>query len=404
MASASAKRRTWTIAGPLALLAGLVAISRANPAPASGQPYVPKSDAEVLEHLAAPVTDLGQPAAESRVWAGSPAVLDAPSAAARARDELRRYQASADPRYLGRAEAALGAFWDQPAPPEPILVLRARVRQSNHEFDSALKDLDQALTVNPGDDQALLDRASIETVVGRYDAAARDCQALEPITPPLYSTLCRASVSGVTGAASAAASELTRVLASSSLAVEVRCWVESLLGELTVRLGQAAPAEAHFRSVLAACPNDTYTRGALADLLLDSGRAAEVMPLLREQTNQDALLLRLTIAERRARAESYDAHFKDLAQRFEEARWRGNQVHRREEARFELELRDAPERALELALANFRVQREPADVRIALASALAAGHAERVHEVLAFANATHLEDPHVAELAKALAK
>ena len=402
MTTASGKRRTWLIAGPLALLGVLVVISLANPAPASSEPYVPKRDDEVLERLAATVTDLGQRSAEPAALTPS-APLDAASAAARARAELRRYQASADPRYLGRAEAALGSFWDLPSPPEPILVLRARVRQSNHEFDAALKDLDQALTLSPQDEQALLDRASIETVVGRYDAAQRDCRTLEPLTAPLYSTMCRAGLAGVTDTARAAYDELTRALSSPNLAVEDRCWVESLLGELGVRIGENPAAEAHFRSVLNACPDDTYTRGVLADLLLDLDRNVEVIPLLAEHTNQDALLLRLTIAERRTGAAGFAAHFADLQQRFDEARLRGNQVHRREEARFELALRDAPERALDLALQNFRVQREPADVRIALEAALAAKQPERAQEVAAFVRASRLEDPHVVALMKRLA-
>lgn len=403
MASASGKRRSWTIAAPLALLGLLVVISRANPAPANAQPYVPQSGDEVLEKLAATVSDPWQRASASvgraAVVSGAKnSPLDAESAAARARAELRSYQASADPRFLGRAEAALGEFWDQVSPPEPILVLRARVRQSNHEFDTALKDLDQALTVNPADDQALLDRAGIETVVGRYDAAARDCRLLEPLTAPLYSTMCRAALSGVTGAAGKADDELTHLLESPALAPEDRCWVESLLGELAVRIGQPGPAEQHYRSVLAVCPSDTYTRGALADLLLDLDRPAEVAPLLADQTNQDALLLRLTIAEKRSGAKSFLAHLQDLTQRFDEARLRGNQVHRREEARYELVLRGRAEPALTLSLANFRVQREPADVRIALEAALSAAHPERVQEVVAFVRASRLEDPHVAQL------
>jgi hypothetical protein len=252
--------------------------------------------------------------------------------------------------------------------------------------------------MSPGDDQALLDRASIETVVGRYEAATRDCRALEPLTPALYSAMCRASVSGVTGAAGPAYAELARALPSLASAADERCWVESLMGELSVRSNQSARAEQHYRAVLAVCPSDTYTRGALADLLLDANRAPDVIPLLVEQTNQDALLLRLVIAEKQAGAAGFEAHFRDLEQRFEEARLRGNQVHRREEARFELSLHEAPEPALTLALANFAVQREPADVRIALEAALAAGHAERAREVVAFVRASHLEDPHVARL------
>ncbi len=388
-------RRTWLLVAPLLLLGVAAAVTLLRPAPANADVYVPKTDAEVLETLPGPVANTWL---QTAAQASSSAPLDADAAVLRARAELTLYQESADPRYLGRAEAALGNFWDEASPPEPILVLRARIRQSNHDFLVALADLDQALTLSPNDAQALLDRASIQTVLGRYDAARRDCQTLETLTAPLYVVVCRAAIAGVTGSAAAAAAELSQVLSAPRVEVEDRCWAESLQGELATRLGQSAQAEAHFRGVLAACPNDSYARGALADLLLDLQRYPELISLLADSTRQDALLLRLTIAERQLRSPNFDSHLKDLEQRFEEARLRGNQVHRREEARFELSLKDAPARALALATANFRVQREPADVRIALESALAAGHPESARDVIAFVSASKLEDPHVAAL------
>ena len=402
MAFGLAQRRIWFLGAPLVLVLAAAAITTVvRPAPANAGPYVPSSDAEVLEVL---------PGQAAGAWlrttaeVAPPAALDASTAVTRARAELVHYQESADPRYLGRAEAALGNFWDQPDPPEPVLVLRARIRQSNHEFLTALNDLDRAVALSPNDGQALLDRASIETVIGRYDAARGDCAGLDNLTAPLYVTVCRAGIAGVTGAAEAASAELTRALAVPRIEIEDKCWAESLLGELAARLGHADQAEAHFRRVLAARPTDTYVRGALADSLLDLGRDQEVVALLGGDIRQDALLLRLAIAERHAHASGFAEHLKDLGERFEEAHLRGNFVHRREEARFELALRDAPKVALDLALANFDVQREPADVRIALESALAANQSERVSAVVAFARASKLEDVHVHALLEKLGR
>jgi len=395
MAFARGRRRAWLLAVPLLLLALAAAFTWARPTSADAAPYLPKTDDEVLETLPG---QLANSRLRSPAQATPDALLDSATAASRARVELTRYQESADPRYLGRAEAALGHFWDQPAPPEPVLVLRARIRQSSHEFLAALSDLDQALVLSPGDGQALLDRASIQTVLGHYDAARRDCQSLEGLTAPLYVVACRAAIAGVTGSAQAAAWELSRALLGSGIELEDKCWAESLLGELSTRLGDNAAAEAHLRAVLAACPSDSYAKGALADLLLDQQRNAEVVSLLSDQVRQDALLLRLTIAERRLESASVQAHLADLSQRFEEAHLRGSSVHRREEARFELALRDAPERALTLALENFQVQREAADVRIALEAALAAGHPELAREVASFVRGSRLEDPQIARL------
>ncbi|MET0790686.1 MAG: hypothetical protein ABW061_04135 [Polyangiaceae bacterium] len=401
MEFSSKQRRLWLFAAPLLLLGVAAAVTLAHPAPASAVPYIPRGDEEVLETLPGPVAN---------AWLRTPAetaastTLDVAAAVSRARAELTLYQQSADPRYLGRAEAALGTFWDEPAPPEPVLVLRARIRQSNHEFLGALGDLDHALMLSPDDGQALLDRASIRTVLGRYDAAREDCRALERLTARLYVVVCRASVAGSTGAAASGYAELSRALSSPRIETDDKCWAESLLGELASRLGQRARAEAHFRSVLTACPTDSYARGALADVLLDLDRNAEVVALLADQTRQDALLLRLAIAERRSHAPEFKAHFEDLSQRFEEARLRGSSVHRREEARFELELRDAGERALTLALENFQVQREVADVRIALESALTARQPARARDVIAFARSSGLEDPRILGLMASLSR
>jgi tetratricopeptide (TPR) repeat protein len=395
MAFAIGRRRAWLLGVPLLLLALAAAVTALRPTPASAAPYLPKADEEILETL---------PGLAANTWLRSAtetapsAAADAATAVARARVELGHYQESADPRYLGRAEAALGSFWDAPTPPEPVLVLRARIRQSNHEFLAALSDLDHALVLSPNDGQALLDRASIQTVLGRYDAGRRDCDALAGLVAPLYLAVCRTAIAGVTGSAKAAASDLSRALLARGVEIEDKCWAESLLGELSIRVGDSAAADAHFRGVLAACPSDSYAQGALADLWLDLQRNAEVVSLLSAQVRQDALLLRLTIAERQLSSPAFKGHFEDLQQRFEEARLRGSSVHRREEARFELVLHDAPERALTLALENFQVQRESADVRIALEAALAAGHPQRAREVVSFARESRLEDPHVRAL------
>jgi tetratricopeptide (TPR) repeat protein len=294
MAMASGRRRAWLLGVPISLLGLAAALTLARPTPATAAVYVPEAADELLETL--PVgAQTRRPRAATDARALAP-VVDAASAVARARSELTQYRASSDPRYLGRAEAALGPFWDAPNPPEPVLVLRARIRQSNHEFVLALSDLDRALLVSPQDPQALLDRASIRTVLGRYQAARSDCDSLEGVTDPVYVSVCRAAIAGVTGSARTAIDDLSRALLNPALELEDQCWAKSLLGELSTRVGDAAAAEAHFLGVLAACPGDSYAKGALADLWLDQRRNADVVRLLAEQLSQDALLLRLTIA------------------------------------------------------------------------------------------------------------
>ena len=54
-----------------------------------------------------------------------------------------------DPRYLGYAQAALTPWWKDPDAPTAVLVTRATILQSNHEFPRALTDLDKAIAREP---------------------------------------------------------------------------------------------------------------------------------------------------------------------------------------------------------------------------------------------------------------
>ena len=167
---------------------------------------------------------------------------------------------------------------------------------------------------------------------------------------------------------------------------------------MPTQLGDPAQAEVHFRAALSADPDDPYLLGAYADLLLDQGRAIAALQLLEEWQAVDPLLLRLAIAEDHLGHPARDRHVDMLAERFEAARRRGDVVHRREEARFTLALLNQPERALGLALANVAVQREPADLRLVLETALAAGRLEAAGPVLQWVERSGLVDPQIRAL------
>jgi hypothetical protein len=69
-----------------------------------------------------------------------------------------------------------------------------------------------------------------------------------------------------------------------------------------------------------------------------------------------------------------------------------------------MELQQRPDEALALALANFAVQREPADVRLVLAAALAAGRPDAAAPVLAWLERSGLEDVATDRLVRQLAE
>jgi len=344
------------------------------PAAACAKPFLPSTDDVVLERL----PEKGDPAL-SELKRMRAALLSHPRelaiavpVARRALDAARRL---GDPRFLGQAQAALAPWWKGDDVPPAALLLRATVKQSEHDFPGSLVDLDRLLAVNPAMAQARLTRSTVLTVVGRYADARRDCAALAGSVAPVIVIGCEATPASLSGKAAPAYDALARTLAFDRATDDVREWALTLAAEIAARRGDFSAAERHFREALALDPRDAYLKGAYADFLLDSDRPRDVLPLLRDDTRNDALLFRLALAEQRLadRRETFAAHRDDLAARFDAARRRGDSLHRREEARFRLAIENDAPGALALARDNWTVQREPADLRILIEAARAAG-------------------------------
>lgn len=363
-------------------------------------PFVPADDAQVLERLPVRTAPAQRELARLRTAAAA-APAEPATAVALADAYYALSRAEGDPRYLGYAQAALGAWWKDPDAPTAVLVARATILQSGHEFDRALADLGKAIAREPRNGRALLVRATVLTVQGKYAQARADCPKLFGLAPEFYVFACAANVDSLTGRSAPAAATLDRALATLPTGDAAgRAWGESLQGEIAHRRGDPA-AEAHFRRALAADPADLYTLGAYADWLLDHGRAADVVPLVRDQARVDAMLLRLALAQKALRRPEADDSVASLRARFAASRARGDTVHRREEARFALALDGDAQRALQLAKDNWNVQREPADLRVLAEAAAATGDAAARRTVRQWIDETGLEYAAVAALARA---
>src|SRR3569623_834157 len=267
---------------------------------AGAAPYTPADDDDVLEQL--PFNASDTTAAELRGLRR--ALTASPRAAAFAERVARRYiqqsRLDSDPRYLGYAEAALKPWWKMPEPPVGVLVLRAVILQARHQFGAALTDLDQAVRRQPGNAQAWLTRAAVEQAQGDYQAARKSCFALAPHTSTVVSYGCLMTVTSLNGAAQQSYVLLQRSLQLSSARTRFFLqWTQGLLAVMAARRGDGAAGERHYRAAMAAARPDSFLHAACADFLLDQGRAAEVVALLRDQGRADALLLRLAHAQER---------------------------------------------------------------------------------------------------------
>lgn len=367
---------------------------------ASAAPYIPAKGSEVLERLPRRSDDLQRLRAQ---LAASP--NDVTLATAIARRHIATARRETDPRYLGYAQAALAPWWNMASPPTQVRLLRATLLQSTHQFPEALRDLDAIVAAEPDNPQAWLTRATVQTVRGDYAAATRSCARLSSLTTQLVSISCIASIGAMTGRAAASAALLELTLSREPDAhANLQAWVLTLLAEIAERRGDGAGAESRYRRALALSPRDSYLLGAYADFLLDQKRPAEVLALLRDQTRIDGLLLRYALALRHMPAQGKELRTADaeLGARFNAATQRGDAVHQREQARYELHVRGDAKTALALAQKNWAVQKESADMRILLEAALKTGDKAAAASVIDWVALYKLEDLAVQRLAAQL--
>lgn len=369
---------------------------------AASEPYRPTDDAQVLERLTFKSAD---PVARELAMLRSsvrqnPHSLD--SAVQLATRYIEQGRSEGDPRFLGQAQAVLSPWWNEPSPPSAVLLLRATIRQNAHEFDQALTDLDQVVAIQPTNAQAWLSKASILQVQARYDEASRACQRLARLAASHVMLGCLSDIDGVTGQSAKSRELLRQALSKPALSGRERIWIATILAETAARTGAIREAEQYFNDAFMVGIKDQYLLGVYADFLLDQRRYQEVISLLQSETRADGLLLRLALAEQALDLSSFQTHTAELAARFAAARDRGTIVHVREEARFTLALLHDAKRALPLARANWNVQREPADARILLESALADHNLPAAQPVLDWMKRNRVEDFHLQQLARQL--
>jgi Tfp pilus assembly protein PilF len=367
----------------------LAALILAAPlATAWATPYIPGNDATVLAELPAGArhtSSANRQITRTRLDIALPL----------AQFYITRARATGDLRFLGYAEAILTPWMNKPDVPTAVLVLHATLLQSRHLFDASLRELDRALAKAPEDAQAWLTRATVLRVLGRYEEARTSCERLAAAADPAINTLCLQSLTGLTGHLQDAYAAIA-ALPQQALPPEARAWRYSELGEMAERLGDDAAAEHWLRQGLAVAPDDFYMRAACADVLLRRGRATETLQLLTGYESMEPMLLRIAIAQRLLGDGAGVRSANLLASAFSVEQQRGDAVHRREQARFLLDVSSQPAAALAAARENWQVQREPEDILILLRAAQAAHEAKAAQPAREFLKSRKLQDARLA--------
>jgi tetratricopeptide (TPR) repeat protein len=367
--------------------------------PAAAAPFIPADDNLVLES-GLPTTDprmreMRALARQTRERPGDVAI--AMRLAAR---QLAMGVAEADPRFVGYAQATLAAWWRDPAPSVALRVLRARVKQAQHDFIAAAAELRAALQVEPGNPEALLLLASVDEVSGDLAEAKTACAQFGRLQPGLAATACAASIGSMTGDAKTSYRALARAIdASPSRETALEVWALTILAEIAIRLGNS-DAERWLDAARALDARNVYVLTTLADYLLDQGRAGEVLRLLRGFERIDALYLRFVLAAQAIGDPNFAEYRENLAARFAAARRQDDTLHLRDASRFALEIERDARHALDLAQLNWQTHKTPADMRVMLAAASASHDPSAATPIVDWIVATGLEDQTIERLLK----
>ena len=342
------------------------------------QDLTPGLDAEVVERL------------PERVSA-APATPQA--AATTAQRWITLSRETADPRYLGRAQAALARWWGQADAPADLLVLQATVEQGRHEFSAARATLERALQTDPAQVQGWLTLATLERVAARYEAAEAACRNVARYGAALYATACLLETRSLQGQHDAARNGFTALRQQVAGNAAQRAWIGSLLAESEERAGRDDAADAAYRRSLADVP-DGYTALAYADQLLRRNRASAALEVLRHQPDSDSVLLRRAQALRLMGDAAWQPLVRDLEARFaaNAARGEGLDAHARERALLALWLQGQPAAAWKAARTNLALQKEPLDWWLALQTSEQSGDAAAHQAVRQALQQTGLQD------------
>lgn len=366
------------IAAALMLVVGGVLAARLNSGTGAGGPL---DDDTVVATL-----QTGPQATSPEVRAALRAVRDAPGDARAAKRAARLLieegRAAGDSRLVG---AALGVLRPVLAAPDAeALILAATARQYQHDFPGALGLLDRAIALDPRDADALLTRATIQVVLGRFETADEDCRRLHALRRPDLGFLCQSTALTLTAEAPVVYKRLDAILAQGGVVdASLRSYAQGLMGEVAALQGWDDLARTHLAAALEADPAGLRLRIMLADVLLEDDDAAAAFALLDGVPEVDAVLLRRAIAARRlGRGAVAMAAEAELARRFRQNIDLGLKAHAREETLFYLRLAPDFGLALDRALVNWNLQHEIEDAQLLLDAAAAAGRPEAAAPVL----------------------
>lgn len=267
-------------------------------------------------------------------------------------------------RYFDRAQQLLKNV-QQPSSAAYWLAL-ADSAQQQHQFQDALNYLDKVQKLQPNDINALLMKNRIYLVQNNTEAALTECKKLLGQQELFLLTLCSLEVTGRQGKAQDSYKAL-QLLARQQHTVPLaqQQWLLAVLAEQAEALQQPKQARAWLEQLLFApesqlAPLPLWVKWADLTLQQDAAVVYQKLQLLHQkQPLEDALLLRLALAEQHQGVEQH--HQQLMQQRVLLREQRQDTLHSADLAHYYLRLKPDQQKALYYARLNYQQAQEPDD-------------------------------------------
>ena len=366
--------------------------------------FLPQPSAVVL---AASVHTAGGSASSLRAldqaWRAQPQDLQAALAYARAVFSLGFNEG--DLRWFGSAKAALMPWWQTSDLPADGFFMRGLVKQGFHDFDGGLKDINQAIALNPERAEFWPWRFALHLLQANMSAARQDTEDIARRFGTREGEIYRAVLLYRTGQALTAVQLLSASMRSpdhQDTASQV--WIGFHLGEAHRVAHQPDRAIAVWQRLLQAHPQSHLLRLSLADLLNQQGQfqqAKAVATVNSAKLNAnltDALLMQALLASRGLKAPDEAALAGQMGARLQSQALRQESLIERPKLIYQIAYGQDLAAGLALSIENWQMQKEPPDALLFAQAALALQQARAAEPVVQWAQTTGYTDPQLAPL------
>ena len=365
------------------------------------EPYLPKSETQILAYLPTKLTPLSNriKKLESRLIsysADNRQMEELQEALLKA--YLQQARVAADMRYLSYAQKRLDQWLQKTPDSEKARLLDAQIKQYNHHFDDAIVVLTALLKDYPNNSEAWSLLSNLQLLTGNYVAASASCKQLSLSSNLAELVICQSNIKIRTGLLNEAYTLLSVLLpVIDNMPIEQQLWLVTSLAEITIQQDKKNLAERYLKQAVTLAANndinDAYLTRVYTDFLIQHSRFKLAFELTKNNKGDAGLMIRSAVlAKKTGDDQLYYDNKAALIQIFDVEKRRQKNRHLRELALFTLLLLDDATAALTIAKQNWLLQKEPEDARILMKSALTVGDHEQIHWVEAAIERTGLID------------